>query len=68
MAVILSVDTDDNTLDVRVHMDAEEWEDGQPKSDYTTARGRTRWHSIRMPDGVRTGQQKPYRHTGHRSL
>jgi len=64
----VAVDTDDNTLDVRVHMDAEEWEDGQPKSDYTTARGRTRWHSIRMPDGVRIvglapGQEATFRHT-----
>jgi hypothetical protein len=46
-------DADDNTIELRVYMKAQEWENGRPKSDYTTAEGWTRWHCIPVPGDMR---------------
>ncbi len=47
------VNTSLNVIEFRVSMAAEEWENGQPKDDYTTAAGWSRWYRIRPPAGKR---------------
>lgn len=47
------VNTELNVIEFRVSMAAEEWQDGAPKDDYTTAAGWSRWYRIPAPDGKR---------------
>lgn len=63
----LRVNTTDNTIEVRLYMKAEEWENG-PEDDNTTARGWTPWQVVRPPAGKRIiglaqGQETRFHHS-----
>ncbi len=60
--------TEANTLEVHVYMRAEEWQDGRPKSDHTTASGWSWSWAVRAPDGMRMvglaqGQETTFWHS-----
>lgn len=62
------VSTAANALDACVYMKAEEWQDGKPKEDYTTAEGWCRRIRVPAPEGTRIvglapGQEATFRHS-----
>lgn len=64
----VGVDRHAGTLAVRVYMRAEEWEEGKPEPDHTTAEGWTAWQPVSGPPGLRIvdlagGQPSGFEHS-----